>query len=354
VNRSLYNSANPFLYRNLYLDTPRRFKILSTLASNHSLLNEVRTLTISGGALSVSEFEYMKEVLSGCSNVSSLTYLCFDEWYLPSLTAFVAKTWSTRLRYLRSDSKEGLFELLCRLPYLEELVASRIDFPNTTTSLLDQDDVPRPPHSPSFHLKRFDSGSSPLSSQFALLTRSSRKTLTDLDVPISSQSPLQTLSLFPALSHLTITLAERYLLHNLDSRIGTPWAPTREDRDDVKCLRRVTEMLRRIEEGKGGIASLEKLELYQPDYRRTREISSSDVEEAELLEGIPAFVKALDLSTITLNAEYLLKVFDLEHEEDVGRVAGCRGLDRITLKKIDRAEEVEHVLGKKGIAVEWF
>ncbi|GAA5970578.1 hypothetical protein JCM3765_006882 [Sporobolomyces pararoseus] len=345
INRSFHSLTNPLLYRNLFLDTPRRFKILSTLSRNPSLLRHVRTLTISGGELSIGEFGFMKEVLSGCSNVSRLTYLCFDLWYLPSLTAFIGQTWSTQLRYLRSDSKEGLFHLLARLPNLEELVASRIDFPSNINSTRSSSiDTCSPPSLPSFHLKRIDSGSSPFAPDFDLLTRTSRTTLVDLDLPISSQSPLQDLSSFSALSSLTLSLAERYIPHSIDSRIGVPGGPARTDRDDVKCLRRVVEMLKAIERGGGG-KSFRRLELYQPSYRRTREISASDVEESRLLEEIPAFVNELDLSTLEIDGKYLQRLFGVR-ESGV-----CRGLKRIFLKNLENPGEVERVMKERGIAV---
>ncbi|GAA5895718.1 uncharacterized protein JCM6883_001598 [Sporobolomyces salmoneus] len=340
ISRSFYSVANPLLYRTLFLDTSRRLKILSTLAARPTLAKEVRNLTISGGEMSVGEFEFTKEVLSSCSNISSLTYLCFDSWYLPNLTSSIAKTsWSKQLRYLRSDAKEGLFELLSKLPNLEELVASRIDFPETSS-------ISMSTSRPSFRLKRFDSGSTPFDSDFFTLTYSSRETLVDLDFPTSSRSPLPDLSGFPALSRLTLTLAERYIPHNLDSRIGVPGGPIRADRDDIRCLERVKEMLRMIEAGGGG-NSFERLELYQPDYRRTREISSNDVKEAGLLEGIPRFVKELDLSTINLEAEYLMEVFGGRSKE------GCNGLRRIWLRKVEQVKEVDRVLTERGIAVEW-
>ncbi|GAA5994451.1 hypothetical protein JCM5350_007039 [Sporobolomyces pararoseus] len=352
VNRTFYSLTNPLLYRNLFLDTSRRFKILSTLSQNRSLLKHVRTLTISGGELSVPEVEFLKEVLSGCTNVSKLTYLCFDPWYLPSLTSFIGQTWSTQLRYLRSDSKEGLFQLLTRLPNLEELVASRIDFPSisTSTSPSPTDPMPSPtdtttrPVLPSFHLKRIDSGSSPYATEFDLLTQTSRSTLVDLDLPISSQSPLQDLSSFSALSNLTLSLAERYIPHSLDSRIGVPGGPARTDRDDVKCLRRVVETLKAIERGGGG-KSFRRLELYQPSYQRTREIAASDVEESKLLEGIPAFVNELDLSTLEIDGKYLQRLFGAR-EGDI-----CRGLRRIVIKKPENAAEVERVMKEREIAV---
>ncbi|GAA5829975.1 hypothetical protein JCM3766R1_006722 [Sporobolomyces carnicolor] len=359
VNRTFYSLANPLLYRTLFLDTSRRLKILSTLASRTDLAREVRTLTISGGELSVGEYEFLKEVLSTCSNISSLTYLCFDSWFLPSFTSYIAKMrWAHDLRYLRTDSKTGLYELLCRLPNLEELVAARIDFPLPLPLSPDAAQAPTsPPQArPSFRLKRFDSGSSPLASEFDALTATSRSSLNDLDIPISSKSPLPNLSPFSALSHLTLTLAERYIPHNLDSRVGTQGAPVRGDRDDVKCLRRVKAVLRTIEATTSARdRPLRRLELYQPDYKRTREFSSDDIEEAELLEAIPGSVAELDLSTVQLSASYLLKVFGrrgAQHERIDAPC--CRGLRTLWLKGTGEGrEEVERCLKERAISVIW-
>ncbi|GAA5879739.1 hypothetical protein JCM16303_004156 [Sporobolomyces ruberrimus] len=338
TSRKFHSLANPLLYRDLLLDSPNRLKILSTLASSEILLGEVRTLTISGGELSVGEFEYMKDTLSRCPNVSRLSYVCFDSWYLPSFTIFVAKTWSSSLQYLRTDHKEGLFDLLCQLPHLETLVAARVDFPSTTNTPPDTSarlqELPSTTRGgigllPTFRLKRLDSGSSPHSSHFDLLTSSSRATLLNLDLPISSRSPRPNLASFPSLSRLTLTLAERYIPHDLDSRLGVPGGPLRQERDDVECLRRVLGVLSRMSETGESRAAV-KVELFQPDYPRTREFSSEDLEEAELLEGLPKFVEEFDLSTLRVGARYLLRMFGSEAKEAARGTIICEGLKRLT------------------------
>ncbi|GAA5926861.1 uncharacterized protein JCM15063_000389 [Sporobolomyces koalae] len=346
VNRNFHALANPLLYRKLLLDTPRRSQILATLHGNPTLAREVRQLTLFGGELSVEDFDSMKEVLSRCINVISLTYLCFDTWFLPALTAFIAKTWSSRLRYLRCDRKEGLWDLLCQSPSLEELVASSIDFPSrlpsgqSTTSLL----TPKP----SFHLRRFDSGSSPLVDNFEALLSSSQDSLVELDLPISSLSPLPDLSAFPCLANLTLTLAERYIPHSRDSR--TPGVPVIDERDDLRCLQRVKATLRRIE-GRGH-GSLRKLELYQPNYHRTRAFTSADVAEVDVLEAIPASVRTLDLSTLELDQAYVRKRLGLQAEREGSKLI-AKGLGTLILQRAGLSSETETKLGKRSVEVVW-
>jgi len=360
VNRTFHQIANPLLYRNLFLGIRHRMQIISTLSTNEELAKQVRVITVLGADLTVEEFEIMKTVLSGCENVSSFTYLCFDPWYLPSLTAFVAKTWSTTLKYLRSDQKEGLYDLLCRLPNLEELVVSCIDFPPSLTpsSTPSSSRSPSPslatstPFSPSssfpiptFQLKRFDSGSSPYSHNFEALTFTSRSSLITLDLPVSSRSPIQYLSLFPSLTSLTLTLSERYILHDLDA----PQTRTRSERDDVRCLRQVKETLKGV---RG--SQLRSLEVYQPDYRRTRAFAKEDVEKSDLFEGIPQGVKELDLSTIEVGDEYLLRTFTkIEGTEEEEENVRCKGLTKIVLRQTERRKEVEECLRKRAIEVRW-
>jgi hypothetical protein len=96
-----------------------------------------------------------------------------------------------------------------------------------------------------------------------------------------------------------------------------------------------------------------KVELFQPDYPRTREFSSEDLEEAELLEGLPKFVEEFDLSTLRVGASYLLRMFGSETKEATRGTIICEGLKCLYLRKADREGRVERVLQERGISAVW-
>lgn len=117
----------------------------------------------------------------------------------------------------------------------------------------------------------------------------------------------------------------------------------------MRCLQRVKETLKKV-----GGDSLRWLEVYQPDYNRTRAFAKEDVEKADLLEGIPESVKELDLSTVEVGEESLLRNFS-EAEGDEGeeqKVSG-KGLKKVVLRQTERAKEVEECLKKRAIEVRW-
>lgn len=219
VSRDWHDAATPLLYRNVYVDSKARDGILDALEANPNLPPLVRELTLSGGKLTADDFDRLQTALSRCEGVTSLAYHCFDDAFVEDLTWWISSTWP-RLRYLRADQSQSLYDLLGRLPNLETLVASYIEFPNVGTATA----VPSPPSSgrsspsspsagpgrPTFRLKRFDSGTSPLPANFQLLTSSSQSSLSSLDVPISSLIS-QDLTGFSSLDRLTLTLGERYL-----------------------------------------------------------------------------------------------------------------------------------------------
>ncbi|GAA5843490.1 hypothetical protein JCM11251_001421 [Rhodosporidiobolus azoricus] len=139
--------STSYLYRNLYLCSSTRSSILSALEHNPDLAPLVRTLTLSGGKLDPLEFERLKRVLGSCTNVRSLSYHCFETGYLSSLTSFIGDAWP-HLTYLRADQSQHLFDLLARLPDLEELVASYIEFPAAVHNLVNAARTPLPPSRP--------------------------------------------------------------------------------------------------------------------------------------------------------------------------------------------------------------
>ncbi|GAA5950939.1 hypothetical protein JCM21900_000379 [Sporobolomyces salmonicolor] len=351
VDRTLNALAQPLLYRNVYLDSTRRTQLLNAL-ENTTLASHVRTLTLSGGMLDAEEFVRMKQVLKGCTGVRSLTYLCFDHVMLPDLTDFIAETWPTTLRYLRADQKDGLYDLLSRLPELETLIASYIEFPAVVptpsrSSTPPPTSAPGVPVRPTFRLKRLDSGSSPSSAHFHLLTSSSSTSLQTLDLPISSRSPSQDLSSFASLHSLTLTLCERYIPHDLDPR---PHGAPSPGRDDAWCLRRVKRVLERAREAD---LPLRYLEIFEPSYAPTRAFDAHSFEDTDVLDAVPPSVRELDLATVDVAVEYVVRKLGPADENEQGPLC-CAGLRRIVLKRqAGGAKEVKVALGKRGIEVRW-
>ncbi|GAA6060565.1 hypothetical protein JCM10212_006800 [Sporobolomyces blumeae] len=374
VSRTFYAIANPLLYRNLFLDTRRRSSILSALTTNSALKSHVTSLTVSGGNLSGTDLDAVVEVLRGCRNVTRLGYFCFDPTLLPAFTRFVAQTWSTTLRYLRADQKDGLYHLVVSLPNLEELVAARIDFPTPTTTTAptvrasDASSTGRSqPLVPSFRLERFDSASSPLARDLDLLLSSSRSSLKSLDLPISSQSPLPNLCPFEALESMTLSLTERYIPHddvadslNSPSDESTPTRTRLTGRDDRACLVRVKRVLGGTPRARGAGTDpsrpglpIKHLEIYEPEYSRTRRFSRLDIERVNLVEAVPDSVVSLDLSTLDIGIEYLARRLRLPEERRGGPVV-CKGLKRITLKAAtESSRDFDEVVRSRGIVVEW-
>ncbi|BGP17751.1 hypothetical protein JCM10213_005333 [Rhodosporidiobolus nylandii] len=378
VDKAWAPIATSHLYRNLYLDSKSRSAILSSLEADPALAPLVRTLTLSGGKLDEAEFARLRSVLQGCKNVTSLSYHCFDAQYLGDLTAFIGEAWPG-LRYLRADQSQHLFDLLGRLPSLEELIASHVDFPAAAQAqaLAAASLVPLPlsrpstpsaaparPARPTFKLRRFDSGSSPSPLNFHLLTSSSRHTLRSLDLPISSVAA-QDLSAFSALTSLTLTLAERYLPADADLPARAPGRPG-SGRNDPRCLRRLKDVLRAAE---AGSVPLKTLEIYEPHYAATSPFSAAAFAASDFLAAVPAGVEELELQTCAVPLAYLSEALarvdrepqdaDDDGEEREER-AVCRGLRRVTLGRGSvggatetQVRELLEVAARRGVSVRW-
>lgn len=396
VSRKWHAAATPLLYRNLYLDSRRRGKILDALEGNEALLPVVRELSLSGGGLSGTEHEpdaeyaRLKRVLTQCGNVQRLSYHCFDASTLLDLTWFVSDTWPT-LRYLRADQSAHLFDLLGRLPALETLIASSIEVPAQGGSVTPRPppsppsapsrspspgstrtSTPGPPTRPTFRLKRLDSGSSPRPSDFQLLTSSSASTLRSLDLPLSSLTS-QDLSSFTSLERLTLTLAERYLPLPVPGPGPGPGQPA-TTRNDARLVRRLRHTLDRVS---ASGAPLRVLEVHEPHYAATAPIAAGalfpEEEEEEdgragagFLDAVPRCVERLELQTLeALEARDIARAFasasargaaDGEGERRA-RSGCCDGLRQLVLaRKValqDGAGEMRRVLEKRGVEVVW-
>ncbi|GAA6016215.1 hypothetical protein JCM10207_000434 [Rhodosporidiobolus poonsookiae] len=378
VNQTWSARATAYLYRNLYLDSSARAGILDALEANPSLALHVRSLTLSGGKLDADEFARLRRVLAQCPAVRSLSYHCFDAVYLADLTAFISAAWPG-LRYLRADQSQHLFDLLNRLPDLEELVASHIQFPAAAHNLVTATATPLPPSRPAtpgvsgastpvpsaapvrptFRLKRFDSGSSPSPLNFHLLTSSSQSSLRTLDLPISSLTS-QDLGSFTSLSSLTLTLAERYLPLDADLPQPRPAGAPGSGRSDTRCLRRLRRVLAGAEAA--GVP-LRRLEVYEPRYAPTSAFAAHAFEEEDLFASVPASVETLDLATLAVALEYVEEAFrrgeqgeGAEGEEERPRV--CEGLKTLVLGRgsVGSAAQVRRtleVLARRGVAVRW-
>ncbi|GAA5888601.1 hypothetical protein JCM6882_009015 [Rhodosporidiobolus microsporus] len=384
VDRTWSAISTAYLYRNLYLCSSSRDSILAALESNPALAAHVRTLTLSGGKLSPSSFARLTSALKACTHVRSLSYHCFDAAYLGDLTTFIGDAWPG-LRYLRADQSQHLFDLLARLPDLEELIASYIEFPAAAHNLVRAVGTPlppsrpatpgvngastpileRPPVRPTFRLKRFDSGSSPSPLNFHLLTSSSQPSLHALDLPISSLTS-QDLGRFSSLSHLTLTLAERYLPLDADLPPGArqPGAPG-SGRDDPRCLRRLKRVLRGAEAAQ---VPLRKLEIYEPRYAPTSAFRPETFEGEDVLSAVPGSVRELDMATVAVSLSYIREAFSRrgrsegEEEEGEGEEGEkdpvCEGLRTLVLGRgsVGSATEVRETLGvlaRRGVAVRW-
>ncbi|BGO95499.1 hypothetical protein NBRC10512v2_001937 [Rhodotorula toruloides] len=355
VNRTWNAVSIPLLYRNIYLDSRTREGVLDAFEANPDLPKRVRHLTLSGGKLDAEEFKRLLDVLAACKGVTHLSYHCFDPSLLEDLTDFVASQWPG-LRYLRADQSHALYSLLARLPDLETLIASYIEFPTpgVPASPPARVSTPSPPSSgrsspspspsshpvrPTFRLKRFDSGSSPHPSHFHLLTSSSTSTLTSLDLPISSQTS-QDLEAFKGLKRLTLTLAERYI-RPLPGLVG--------GREDAHCLRRVKRLLAHA--GRSGVP-LRTLEIYEPSYALTKPFAPSVFEETDVLAAVPKGVEELDFATLDIGCWYIKRAFEREGEDKV-----CEGVRSVILARGKReeegAEEMRSVLGRRGVKVRW-
>ncbi|GAA5850037.1 hypothetical protein JCM9279_004891 [Rhodotorula babjevae] len=314
VSRKWFAAATPLLYSKLYLDSRSRSAILDALEGNGALVPLVRELSLSGGNLDGAEHERLKRVLARCRGVERLDYHCFDEAMLRDFTCFVSSAWPG-LKHLRADQSASLFDLLSRLPALETLIASYIEFPapdiatptpsppgtrpTTPTSIHDAALVRRP----TFRLKRLDTGSSPLPAHFHLLTSSSAHTLRSLDLPLSSRTS-QDLSAFASLERLTLTLAERYL--PLAPSTTPPHRRAHGARDDARLMRRVRRVLDSVARagaiaavGSSGDSSpLRTLEVYEPAYGSTASIGRAAICEGDLWGGVPPSVERLELATV--------------------------------------------------------
>ncbi|GAA5879611.1 hypothetical protein JCM3774_004284 [Rhodotorula dairenensis] len=362
VSRDWHDIATPLLYRNVYVDSKARDGILAALEANPVLPTLVRELTLSGGKLTADAFRRLLATLERCEHVTSLTYHCFDDALVEDLTWFVSSTWPG-LRYLRADQSQYLYDLLARLPHLETLVASYIEFPNLGPAT---SPVPSPPSSgrsspssassparPTFRLKRFDSGTSPLPANFQLLTSSSQSSLTSLDVPISSLIS-QDLAGFSSLDRLTVTLGERYLpVPSPDPRVPLAHGA----RDEARCLRRVRRLLRGVEDAR---VPLRHLEVFEPAYAATRPFDAAVFEREALLESVPDSVRLLDLATIAISAEYVARAFAHTVTTAVEATAVydvCKGVTEMVLPRRVAQESaagaMHSALAARGISVRW-
>ncbi|GAA5998494.1 uncharacterized protein JCM10292_002735 [Rhodotorula paludigena] len=368
VSRQWYTAATPLLYRNLYFDSRKRAMLLNTFEMNPDLRPLVQTVSLSGGLLEAGEYERVKAVLAGCTAVRSLTYHCFDRELLEDLTYYISDTWP-RLRYLRADQSAHLFDLLGRLPELETLIASYIEFPapgaatpsppasRAATPVPSGRSSPTSPVSrPTFRLKRFDSGSSPLPHHFDLLTSSSATSLRSLDLPVSSQTS-QDLSPFSSLSHLTLTLAERYLplQSDLPAAQHAAHAATPGARNDARLLRRVRRVLARADAARVPIRSLE---VFEPAYAATSPIGRGAIEEEDLLACVPRGVRRVELASVhELRAAYVAEVFERGERDEDSAARCCADVRELVLsRKVaaqEGAREMCEVLAKRGVEVLW-
>ena len=249
------------------------------------------------------------------------------------------------------------------MPNLETLVASYIEFPNVGTATA----VPSPPSSgrsspssssssttpvrPTFRLKRFDSGTSPLPANFQLLTSSSQSSLSSLDVPISSLIS-QDLTGFSSLDRLTLTLGERYLAVP-DPRIPRPHGA----RDEARCVRRIRRLLRGVEEAR---VPLRHLEIFEPAYAATKPFDAGVFEIEGLLESVPDSVRLVDLATIAISADYIARAFvrtvaNLEGYAPTFEV--CKNVSDIVLPRClagaTGSAAMHSALAARGITVRW-
>ncbi|GEM08632.1 erythrocyte membrane protein 1 [Rhodotorula toruloides] len=332
VNRTWNAAAVPLLYRNVYFDSRSREGIVSAFEADTSLPRFVRHLTLSGGNLTRDTFARLLDVLSACTNVTHLSYHCFDPSFLDDLTWFVSTQWPG-LRYLRADQSHALYALLARLPDLETVIASYIDFPaagtasrspppgriatpspSSSTGRSSPTSFPFPtqPIRPTFRLKRFDSGSCPHPQNFHLLTSSSASSLTSLDLPVSSQTS-QDLDFFTNLSYLTLTLAERYIRPR---PVGAP--ATLEGRNDEHCLRRLKRVLANATRSN---VPLTTLEIYEPAYASTTPFKSEVFEQTDVLSAVPRGVSELDLATVDIGVGYVKAVFERGEKEGEERIS---------------------------------
>lgn len=362
VSRDWHDAATPLLYRNVYVDSKARDGILDALGTNPNLPPLVRELTLSGGKLTAGDFKRLLATLERCEEVTSLTYHCFDGAFVEDLTWWISSTWP-RLRYLRADQSQHLYDLLGRLPNLETLVASYIEFPNIGTAAAA---VPSPPSSgrsspssswsaapvrPTFRLKRFDSGTSPLPANFHLLTSSSQSSLSSLDVPISSLIS-QDLTGFSSLDRLTLTLGERYLPVP-DPRVPRPHGA----RDEARCVRRIRRLLRGVEEAQ---VPLRHLEIFEPAYAATKPFNAGVFEVEDLLESVPDSVRLLDLATVAISADYVARAFARHVADSEGYAPAfdvCKNVTEVVLPR-DLAgatglAAMHCALAARGITVRW-
>lgn len=360
VNRTWHAAAVPLLYRSVYLDSVSRDGILAALESNESLAPLVRRVSLSGGKLDAAGFKRLLDVVGSCKNVTHLSYHCFDNALLDDLTWFVSATWPG-LTYLRADQSHALYALLARLPNLETLIASYIEFPAPGVPFpppSSRVSTPSPPSSgrsspasetsadhpvvrPTFRLKRFDSGSSPHPHNFHLLTATSTSSLRSLDLPVSSQTS-QDLDSFTQLSHLTLTLAERYIHRGGGGR------------NDTHCLRRVKRLLVDLAAQRSKPVPLSSLEIYEPAHAPTVPFEPASFEEADVLAAVPPSVTELDLATVDIGVRYLCSA--LERGGDDEPVV-CEGLRSVVLARSKRdddgADGLGEVLRRRGIEVRW-
>ncbi|BGP33515.1 hypothetical protein JCM10296v2_005319 [Rhodotorula toruloides] len=353
----------PLLPPELVADILDTFLLLSPSHALRTRQPAAPHLTLSGVKLDAEGFKRLLDVLVACKGVTHLSYHCFDPSFLEDLTEFVASQWPG-LRYLRADQSHALYSLLARLPDLEALIASYINFPapGVPASPPTRISTPSPPSSgrsspspspspsaspahpvrPTFRLKRFGSGSSPAPSNFHLLTSTSTTSLASLDLPISSPTS-QDLEAFRGLRKLTLTLAERYIRPLPAGAVGMG------GREDAHCLRRLKRLLAHA--GRSGVP-LSTLEIYDPPYALTEPFKPEVSEEADVLAAVPAGVEELDLATLDIGLGYVKSAFAREGEEQV-----CEGVKVMVLSRGKRAEEgaeeMRSVLGRRGVEVRW-
>ena len=363
VSRDWHDAATPLLYRNVYVDSKARNGMLDALEANPNLPPHVRELTLSGGKLMADDFQRLQTTLERCEGVTSLAYHCFEDAFVEDLTWWISSTWP-RLRYLRADQSQCLYDLLGRLPNLETLVASYIEFPNVGTAATA---VPSPPSSgrsspsssssstapvrPTFRLKRFDSGTSPLPANFQLLTSSSQSSLSSLDVPISSLIS-QDLTGFSSLDRLTLTLGERYLPVP-DPRVPRPHGA----RDEARCVRRIRRLLRGVEEAQ---VPLRHLEIFEPAYAATKPFDAGVFELEGLLESVPDSVRLLDLATVAISTDYIARAFARGVANSEGYAPAfdvCKNVTEVVLPRClagtTDSAGMHSALAARGIAVRW-
>lgn len=383
INSTWNDVTTVWLYRNLYLDSSSRSAILDALEHNPDLAQHVRILSLSGGKLTDDEFVRLRSVLRRCTGVTNLSYHCFATDQLADLTSFIGDTWPG-LKYLRADQSQTLYDLLSRLPKLEELVASYIEFPSSSQLAAasavalppSRPDTPfgSPPSSsidgllavapprpvrPSFKLRRLDSGSAFHPLNFDLLISSSASTLLSLDLPLTSQLS-QDLSVFTSLRTLTLTLAERYLPLDTDLPVPPPPGATGSGRSDERCLRRLKRVLRSAEAA--GVP-LQSLEMFEPAYAPTSAFTAEAFESEDILAAVPRTVRSLDLSSTAVGLGYLREAFSRgEGDEEGGQQRVCEGVRMVMLglqsaKQEEGGEEevrrTVEVLARRGVMVRW-